>query len=253
MSIRNYISGVWYHQKMLGFPDYSSSFMLIQTLNGIERSFDYSGKAEKYPLTAVDLLEMYKLLDMSVFDDALFWISALICFRGLLRVGHVTASAHNIKCADVLVSEGFIVINILSSKTDQFGSKPFPVILHDMPGSPLCVRGIVLLLLKGSSKEDCLVSHMCHGKKCPSDYAFINDRLKSLSSTINIPVARVSTHSFRHGGATMLKSLGVPVESIMIRGNWKSSAVFRYLHQSTVEMLGLEQVPCNYMSKLSVN
>ena len=250
VSIRNYLSAVWYKQKMYGFQDFSSDFMLSQTLNGIERAYDYSTHVVKYPLKPIDLLNMYKLLDMNVLDDVLFWVAALVCFRGLLRVCHVTNSPHNLRVGNVTVHQGYVEFRITSSKSDQFGKKTFSVIINDIVDSPLCISTHVKRLLKGASKKDFLLCHVVGGIRFPMDYSYVNCRLQLLAQTVNLPVNRISTHCFRHGGATMLKDLDLPVSSIMIRGNWRSSAVHRYLHQSTRELLKMEQIPCSYMSGL---
>ena len=81
-------------------------------------------------------------------------------------------------------------------------------------------------------------------------YGFISSRLKGLAISLGLPVSRVSTHSFRHGGATLLKELGMPLTSVMLKGNWKSNAVHRYLHQSVRDLDILEKAPCDYFSSL---
>jgi hypothetical protein len=42
----------------------------------------------------------------------------------------------------------------------------------------------------------------------------------------------------------------MPVNSIMLKGNWRSSAVRRYLHQTESEMSRLESQPCEFLSGL---
>ena len=84
VSIRNYLSAVWYFSKINGYPDFSSDFLFKQLLNGIERTFDNSNYHSRYPLSALELLAMYKFLDMRSAEDRIFWIAVTICFRGLL-------------------------------------------------------------------------------------------------------------------------------------------------------------------------
>ena len=59
-----------------------------------------------------------------------------------------------------------------------------------------------------------------HGK--PLSYSYVNTRLKSLAMELQLPWSNVSTHSLRHGGATLLKDLGMNVNDIMKKANWKS-------------------------------
>ena len=133
---------------MLGFTDHSEDFILKQTLMGIDRAYIAHEKLERYPLTANDLLGFYSHLDMSVEDDRLFWLSSVLCFRGLLRVGHTTQSPHNIRVGQVIVGQTHSSIRINSSKTDQFGRSPFTIHLQHIPGSPLCVRSILEDIIK---------------------------------------------------------------------------------------------------------
>ena len=62
----------------------------------------------------------------------------------------------------------------------------------------------------------------------------------------------MSTHSLRHGGATFLKTLGMSVNDIMKRANWKSKAVYRYLHDSKDELLQLDVLPTKFLSNIPV-
>ena len=250
VSVRNYLSAVWYRQKMLGFTDHSENFILKQTLMGIDRAYTAHLELERYPLTANDLLGFYSLLDMSLEDDRLFWLSAVLSFRGLLRVGHTTNSPHNIRVGQVVVSDFHSSIRIATSKTDQLGRSPFTVHLQHIPGSPLCIRSLLEGIIGSSSRKEFLLSHRVQGISFPVGYGFISSRLKGLAYKLGLPVSRVSTHSFRHGGATLLKELGMPVSSVMLKGNWKSSAVYRYLHQSSRDLNVLESTPCDYFSSL---
>ena len=249
-SVRNYLSAVWYKQKMLGYIDYSEDFVLKQTLNGIERSYDASEDNTRYPLSALELLEMWKLLDVSVTGDKSFWVAVILCFRGLVRKCHVTNSIHMLRVKDITVHPAYLKIIIRSSKTDQYGHAPFDIYLHRMPGSPFCPVDLILELLQGSSNEDSLLYTYLGRLRIPISYGFMNSKLKRLAALLHLPVSRVSTHSLRHGGTTMLRDLGLPVDLIMRKGNWKSRAVYRYLHQSEHEMLRLDQEPCTYLDGL---
>lgn len=41
--------------------------------------------------------------------------------------------------------------------------------------------------------------------------------------------ARLTSHSFRRGGASFLASVGIPLNQIKIRGGWKSDCVKKYI------------------------
>ena len=251
VSVRNYVSGLWYHQKMLGMPDFSSDFILKQTLNGIERQLDPSLRVSRYPFSPLDLLRIHALLNFNDINDVLFWVAVVIGFRCLLRACHMTASQHNIGAAHLKMKDGYIRIEILTSKTNQFGREKFSVFLQDMPGSPWCIRQLIIDLLQDSSPDDPLICRRV-GKICfPLTYDELYFRIKSFAFLLGLPADRVSTHSLRHGGSTLLQDLGMPVASIMKKGNWRSSAVRRYLHQSAKELAVLEHTPCDYLKSFN--
>ena len=241
VSVRNYLSAVWYQCKIQGFPEFSLCFLVKQLLNGIDRTYSNFNSPSRYPLSVLELLAMFKLLNMQIFEHSQFWLAVLLCFRGLLRKCHVTSTTHSLKCGDIIVSSSNVSLQINSSKTDQFGKHPFKIYLHHIPGSPLCVKKLLKNAIRNSDKNSELVN---------LQYSVFNSRLKDLSRKLGLPYDRISTHSLRHGGASMLKSLGVPVTSIMSVGNWKSSAVYNYLHNSKADLLLIDYLPVKYYSSL---
>ena len=248
VSVRNYVSAVWYQQKMLGFKDFSDDFVLRQTLNGIERSFNNPDKLGRYPFSPADILGIRAGLDLTVHNDIIFWIAVILGYRCLLRICHVTLSQHNIGVGSLSLMEGYILIRIRTSKTDQFGRQEFSVFLQDIPGSPWCIRKFIEDILSVSIPTDPLLCHKVGKIVFPLTYDEVYSRLKYFAIKLGLPEDRVSTHSLRHGGSTLLRDLGVPVESIMQRGNWRSSVVRRYLHQSVTQFTALELTPCTYFS-----
>ena len=77
VSIRNYLSAVWYYQKLKGYTDYSTDFMYKKTLDGIERE-NSDETVNRYPLSAVDMVKIHSLLDLRLYSDRLFWLALLI-------------------------------------------------------------------------------------------------------------------------------------------------------------------------------
>ena len=245
ISIRNYLSAVWFFQKLKGHPDFSSNFMFKLTLDGIERSSD-SETNVRYPLSPGDMLRIYSYLDMNVGVDKLFWVSIVVAFRGILRCGHVCNSVHSLRVRDVVVTTKYVKLHIRSSKTDQFGKKPYDVFLQRLHNSPLCQALILLDLITVSRTNPNARIFTCRGQM--QEYNYINSRLKSLAVVIGLPIHRVSTHSLRHGGATFLKDLGMSTNDIMKKGNWRSNAVYKYLHDSRKDLLKLDVLPAKYLS-----
>ena len=246
VSIRNYISAVWYYQKLKGFEDHSTDYMLKMTLDGIER-VNFTSSTVRYPMTTTDMLVIYSLLDMNMYVDKIFWLAILIAFRAVLRISHVTKSVHSLKLNDVKVTKDYVRFKISSSKTDQFGRKPHEIYLQRVMDSPLCPGGLLEEVMGISRKFG---ENIFSIKGKPLKYTYVYTRLKSLAVLANLPFSRVSTHSLRHGGATFLKKCGMSVDDIMKKANWKSKAVFKYLHDAKSELLKLDVLPSNFLSNL---
>ena len=84
----------------------------------------------------------------------------------------------------------------------------------------------------------------------PVSYSFLNSKLKKLSKELGLPSERISSHSLRHEGASFLVSLGVSLDFIKSRGNWKSSAVYEYLHNSDVQLLEFDSTSVSFIKGL---
>ena len=243
-SIRNYVSAVWYFSKLKGHPDYSGNFVLKATLDGIERLSDVI-PVVTYPLSSQDMLKIYSMLDMSIFVDKIFWVSILLAFRCVLRICHVTNSIHSLLIKDVVVCDKFIKVHIRSSKTDQYGRKPYNVYLRRVDSSVLCPGSILCDLVNHKDADPDSFLFKIRGHR--QQYIYVNNRLKELGHSIVTKNLRLSTHSLRHGGATFLKNLGMSTLDIMRKANWKSNAVFNYLHDSTRDLLDLDILPSRFL------
>lgn len=70
----------------------------------------------------------------------------------------------------------------------------------------------------------------CDSQGRPINYHSFASSLAAIVERTGVK-SKISTHSFRHGGASFLASLGVPFSKIKDRGGWKSNAVFCYLSE----------------------
>ena len=232
-SIVNYLSAVWHRQLSLGFPSYSSDFILVQTLRGIRRSLSRQ-RPSRIPLSKLHLLSIFQELNTLLPADLTFWAAVTLAFRALLRKCHYTSSCHMLCWRDVSLYPDHVILVIRSSKTNQFSSSPHRVVLNSSPGSKLCP--VFWLSELARAHNPCEVDPVFRipipGRLAPITYRWFNYRLKELASAIGLDSALVSSHSLRHGGASHMASLGADIADIRARGSWASSAIFRYLHHS---------------------
>lgn len=235
----------------MGFEPQQDNFRVKQTLLGAKRLGD-NVKNESYPLTPVELLAMYGHLNMLDFNDRVLWCVIIVAFRCLLRKCHYTPSPHILLFKDLSIMDDCISLKIRSSKTDQFGEKPFTVFICRIPGSPLCPYNILQTIINRCKPRPMdPIFKILHGKELITlPYAYVNKRLKSLASLVDIDPSLVSTHSLRHGGATFLNCIGMPMDTIKSRGNWTSRAVDFYIHPSAAELYNRDVKPAEALSYL---
>ena len=232
-SIINYLSAIWRHQQILGYPSYASDYLLQQTLKGIKRSFNRS-RPQRLPLSTANLHQFLRCLNTLLPEDLTFWAATTLAFRALLRCSHYTRSRHTLRWQDVTMFPDHIILVLLSSKTDQFSEKPHRVVLNSSPGSPLCPVFWLGELYRAfhPSASDFVFCNLSPSRPTPITSSWFNLRLKDIAARVGLDHTRVSSHSLRHGGASFMSALGCDIIDIRARGSWASSAIFRYLHHS---------------------
>ena len=157
--------------------------------------------------------------------DTLFFLDDLHAVIPTDRVG-VTPAA-------------WLVFGVAQGKADQSGNGR--VCTHQRQPGGACIVAVM--------EEFFRRSHLLGAK--PSDSLFSVPGLPVLTSSVlsrvmketvtamGLPAARVSTHSLRYGGATMLASGGYPEYIIAMYGGWaEGSASLRRYTRPTMAMIG---------------
>ena len=232
-SLSNYLSALWSHQRTLGFDAYSSDYILRLILRGIKRLHS-SSREPRHALAKQELLLIFQELNTLLPNDLTFWAIITLAFRALLRKSHYTNSIHNLRWRNIRIYPDYLVLSLPSSKTDQFGERPLRIVLNASPGSPLCPLPWLreLSLIHHPLELDFIFRVPAPGGLFPVSYPWFNHRLKELSASVGLNPDGVSSHSLRHGGASLMSSLGSDMIDIRAMGAWASSAVFNYLHHS---------------------
>lgn len=226
-SIVNYIQAVVLAHKLRGLlPPSVSSFTLKLTLDGVKRVGKKSLRSRD-PVTISILLSMYNSLDLKQMCNLLFWACCLLLFRSLLRVSHVVLSPHTLRVADVTwVKEG-ILLTVRTSKTSS-SSRYVPI--SRSKDSRLCP---VFWLARWLNLSRLAATDYLFAVKpnVSLSYNMFSTSLARVVSEAGIK-ENITSHSFRHGGASFLSELGLPLSKIKERGGWKSNAVYCYLSDS---------------------
>lgn len=225
-SIVNYLQAVTLAHKLRGIlPPCVSAIPVKLTLACIKRVGKKSTRVRD-PITIDVLLKFYNCLNLNVKSHVLFWAMSLLLFRTLLRVGHVVKSPHILRLGDIIWGKRGFVVRVKTSKTSNV-SRDIPVAaLHDRR---LCA---FFWLNRWCTFRSGITSPylFCDPKGNPISYHTFASSLSNVVVRAGVS-AKLSTHSFRHGGASFLASLGVPFSKIKERGGWKSNAVFCYLSE----------------------
>ena len=238
-SIYNYLSALWTHHRSLGLESFASDYRLQQTLRGIRR-LGHSNRRPRHPLSVEDLRSIYSSLNTFLPQDLVFWCAITLAYRALLRKSHYTPSPHSLRWRDISIYPDHIILCIPTSKTDQFSMRPHRIVLNSSPGSFLCPVKWLSELSKAHKplEHDFIFRLPVPGGLVPMEYSWFNNRLKEVSARVGLSPVTVSSHSLRHGGASLMASLGSTMMDIRARGGWSSSSMFRYLHHS-IESLRL--------------
>ena len=242
-SIINYLSALWHRQRALGYESHSSSLMVQQTIHGLKRCFSASPR-QRRPFSVSDLLSLFTRFNTLLPLDLVFWAAITLAFRALLRKCHYTVSGHSLKWSDVSLYPDHLVLVIRTSKTEQFSAHPHRIILNSSPGSDLCPLAWLYALARAHNPLETDFIFRAPGKRGLSRFSasWFNARLKKLASAVGMDPSNLSSHSLRHGGASLMSALGCDIADIRARGSWASSAIFRYLHHSDESLRSKDRV-----------
>ena len=74
--------------------------------------------------------------------------------------------------------------------------------------------------------------------------------MSGILSEFGVTSTLYGTHSFRRGGATFALEAGVPLDIISLLGDWKSDAMFLYLHMPLSQRLAAQQTMTAHLTSL---
>lgn len=225
-SICSYIHAVVFVHKLRGFtPPCVSSPSVKLTLLGIKKK-PAIVSVTRAPITLGHLKKMRCKLSLSRPSHIMFWACLLLMFRSLLRVSHVTTSPHNLLVGDVKFIQSGMILVIRSSKTSHLNSPPRYIPISSLHDKSMCSVYWLKKWLQVSPSPPS--SPLFRVGSSPVSYKGFQSALSSLVARAGIN-QKITSHSFRRGGATFLSAIGLPLEKIKERGGWKSDAVLTYI------------------------
>ena len=238
-SILNYLSGLSFYLKSRGKDGIDfTNFCIRSALNGARRMCG-KGRGKSTGLFPKDLLCIFAKLDMSIFNNLVFWAATTLAFRCLLRASNYCKSRHSLMVDDLLFVKEGIVVKISSSKTNQFNEYVSEIPIFANSDSPLCpVKWICKMLsIRRPARGDNLFLLSIKGNWKPMSAVWFNKMLKMYCT-----LPKVSSHSLRRGGASYMLQLKFKLPEVKQRGLWKSACVFEYLSLRTDQAMVRDKI-----------
>ena len=164
---------------------------------------------------------------------------AIFClaYYGMLRVGELALSDHNIKACNIHIgsNKDKILIVLYSSKTHGKESRPQKVKISALPSvgpdkKLICPFKTVTKYMKcrGSYLNE-TEQFFVYADRSPVQPEHIRKTLRTFLESLSLDSSLYDVHSFRIGRTSDLEKFGYSIDSIKSMGRWKSNAVYRYL------------------------
>jgi len=221
-AIASTLSAISFFHKVSDAEDPTSAFLIRKILKGC---FKANPSADtRFP---VSVPMLYNLIDhattvtSSSYDACLLQAMFSLMFHGLLRIGEVTRSPHNLLYENVSISHS-ISLTFLSFKHDK-GS----FTLNIPQSSSRCP--VQLLSTYVQARGTAHGPLFCHPDLTPLSAARFRSMLRLALLASSLESYHITPHSFRIGGATYAASLGYSATQIQAMGRWNSSAADRYI------------------------
>ena len=240
-TLKSYFSAIKYVLKQDGYPWDDTKVLLSSLVKSCKLENDRV--KIRLPiqkgLLEILLFELERVYDSQPYLELLLKTMFSLAYYGMLRVGEITSSPHNIKACNVHVgnNKDKIMLVLYTSKTHGEESGPQKIRISAAP-------------MKGNKTDNKLfcpfktvIKYMdTRGPYLSEQEPFfiLSDRsavkpnqlrtfIRNVLDKVNLDSLLYDVHSFRIGRTCDLVKFGYSIEQIKAMGRWKSNAVYRYL------------------------
>ena len=187
------------------------------------------------------LFELARIFDSDPqpYLKSLYQTMFCLAYYGMLRVGEITDSPHNIKAADVHVgnNKDKILLALYTSKTHGQESGPQKIKISAVSNNTnrhtrfFCPFNLVVhyMSLRGSYQQGIEPFFVYSDRTTPVKPEQFRKILRDTLDAVNLDSSLYYVHSFRSGRTSDLAKFGYSIDQIKAMGRWKSNAVYRYL------------------------
>ena len=215
----------WFNHSV-GLQPVNHDPFVKMVLAGLQRALAKPKKKE--PITPAMLKDLVDAAGPSPsLTDARTIAMALTAFSAFLRFDEVVS----LRCCDVQFRAGYMVIKVLSSKTDQLRQGDEVVVVRSGSATcpVVCLEQYCKLAGIDSGSTERLfraISHTRNGEKLRNSgslsYSRVRELLLDKLQSLGYERSLFGTHSFRAGGATLAANQGVPDRMFKRHGRWRS-------------------------------
>ena len=235
----------WVH-KMAGIESPTDSQLVQSVLEGLRRILS-KPKVRKEPVSLEMLQAMVEAAGPTPsLSDVRLLAVCFVAFAGFLRCDELI----KLRCKDVSFNEQGMVINIVSSKTDQYREGASMVIA--CTGTPTCPVSTMQKyfsmagLSHTSDKLFRAIVSTKNGERLRGggglSYSRLRELLLAKLEQLGMDPKLFGMHSLRAGGATAAANAGVPDRLFKRHGRWKSeSAKDGYVKDSVERRLSVSK------------
>ena len=254
-----YLNFVGLLHKELGFQNpLADNWTLSTVIRGIKRTKG-TPPVPKLPITVDILGRIYSLLNLNDSKHASFWAVCLVSFFGLFRKSHLLPTSPStfspttfLTRSDFSFSGSTILINVRWSKTIQFGQRTvtIPLIATNTCLCPVTAVKRAFTLTPNTNPLEqafCWRDSLNAGNRTLTYRDFMSS-LQVFLSRLGLVSSQFGSHSFRRGGASFALEAGVSLDSIAVMGDWKSDAMYLYLHMPLSQRLHAQQIMSSFLS-----
>lgn len=219
-------------------------------LRGARKEQAGEAKRPRLPITPAILGKMRQTWsrEATSWDHVMLWAACCLGFFGFLRSGELSAPedgkfdpgqhlSYTDIAADDTANPRTLSVTIKQSKTDPF--RQGVTIYLGRTDTPLCPVAALLAYLARRGPGEGPLFRFEDGKALTRTRLVVAVR-KNLAECGFKP-EDYSGHSFRIGAATTAAACGVPVETIMTLGRWKSQAYRLYVKLPGKQLAGLSR------------
>ena len=184
--------------------------------------------------------------------DRMTWRGALLAamfslaMYGLMRVSEYTVHLHRSGLSFLTNPDGSVTAMRVTINRSKTSTTPVTLTVHATPGAPdLCpVLAMRAYLAFRDSAAVATPSLFCHNDGTLVSTVFVTAQLRLQATRAGADtstVGKLSSHSFRIGGATTASQAGASREQIMAAGRWRSGAVDRYIRDDSALVSSAQQ------------